>query len=145
MSADSLSPDSPLDGLVVGERPDPTVPEGWTTVEVKAASLNHHDLWSLRGVGLRADAVPMILGCDAAGYDEDGNEVVVHAVISDPAWSGDETLDPRRSLLSERYQGTFAERVAVPRANVVPKPSSLSTSICCARCSHMRWSGAQEL
>ncbi len=124
--ADSLSPDSPLDGLVVGERPDPTVPEGWTTVEVKAASLNHHDLWSLRGVGLRADAVPMILGCDAAGYDEDGNEVVVHAVISDPAWSGDETLDPRRSLLSERYQGTFAERVAVPRANVVPKPSSLS-------------------
>lgn len=124
--ADSLSPDSPLDGLVVGERPDPTVPDGWTTVEVKAASLNHHDLWSLRGVGLRADAVPMILGCDAAGYDEDGNEVVVHAVISDPAWSGDETLDPRRSLLSEHYQGTFAERVAVPRANVVPKPSSLS-------------------
>ena len=56
----------------------------------------------------------MILGCDAAGVDEDGNEVVVHAVISDPAWTGDETFDPKRSLLSERYQGTFAERVAVP-------------------------------
>ena len=68
----------------------------------------------------------MILGCDAAGLDEDGNEVVVHAVVSDPAWSGDETLDPRRSLLSERYQGTFAEKVAVPRRNVVPKPASLS-------------------
>ena len=36
----------------------------------------------------------MILGCDAAGLDEDGNEVVVHAVISDPAWPGDETFDP---------------------------------------------------
>ena len=68
----------------------------------------------------------MILGCDAAGIDEDGNEVVVHAVISDPSWSGDETMDPKRSLLSERYQGTFADRVAVPRGNVVPKPASLS-------------------
>jgi NADPH:quinone reductase-like Zn-dependent oxidoreductase len=68
----------------------------------------------------------MILGCDAAGLDEDGNEVVVHAVISDPSWSGDETFDPKRSLLSERYQGTFAEKVAVPRRNVIPKPASLS-------------------
>jgi NADPH:quinone reductase-like Zn-dependent oxidoreductase len=68
----------------------------------------------------------MILGCDAAGLDENGDEVVVHAVISDPAWSGDETLDPRRSLLSERHQGTFADRVVVPRRNVVAKPASLS-------------------
>lgn len=124
--ADSFSSDNPLNGLVVGERPDPAVPDGWTTVTVKAASLNHHDLWSLRGVGLKEEALPMILGCDAAGYDEDGNEVVVHAVISDPAWSGDETLDPKRSLLSERHQGTFADKVAVPRGNVVPKPASLS-------------------
>jgi NADPH:quinone reductase-like Zn-dependent oxidoreductase len=100
--------------------------DGWTTVTVKAASLNHHDLWSLRGVGLKQDALPMILGCDAAGYDEDGNEVVVHAVVSDPGWSGDETLDPKRSLLSERFQGTFADKVVVPRGNVVPKPASLS-------------------
>jgi NADPH:quinone reductase-like Zn-dependent oxidoreductase len=124
--AEKFSTDSPLDGLVVGERPDPEVPDGWTTVTVRASSLNHHDLWSLRGVGLREEALPMILGCDAAGLDEDGNEVVVHAVISDPSWSGDETLDPRRSLLSERHQGTFADKVAVPRSNVVAKPASLS-------------------
>ncbi len=124
--AESFSSDDPLSGLVVGERPDPTPPDGWTTVTVKAASLNHHDLWSLRGVGLKEDALPMILGCDAAGLDEDGNEVVVHAVISDPAWSGDETLDPRRSLLSERHQGTFADQVVVPRGNLVPKPASMS-------------------
>jgi NADPH:quinone reductase-like Zn-dependent oxidoreductase len=126
VTAQSFSSDEPLSGLVLGERPEPVVPDGWTTVTVKAASLNHHDLWSLRGVGLKQEALPMILGCDAAGHDEEGNEVVVHAVVSDPDWLGDETLDPRRSLLSERYQGTFAERVAVPRRNVVPKPRSLS-------------------
>ncbi len=124
--AESFSSDDPLSGLVLGERPDPEVPDGWTTVSVKAASLNHHDLWSLRGVGLKQESLPMILGCDAAGLDEDGNEVVVHAVVSDPSWTGDETFDPKRSLLSERHQGTFAERVAVPRRNVVPKPASLS-------------------
>ncbi|SKB09189.1 zinc-binding dehydrogenase [Aeromicrobium choanae] len=124
--AASMDPKNPLDGLVVGERPDPEVPAGWTTVTVKAASINHHDVWSLRGVGLREESLPMILGCDAAGFDEDGNEVIVHAVISDPDWVGDETLDPRRSLLSERHQGTFAEKVAVPRRNVVPKPAGLS-------------------
>ncbi len=124
--ADRFSKEDPLSALQVGERPDPEVPDGWTTVTVKAASLNHHDLFSLRGVGLREEALPMILGCDAAGLDEDGNEVVVHAVISDPSWTGDETFDPKRSLLSERYQGTLADKVAVPRRNVVPKPASLS-------------------
>ena len=125
-STDAGDPEDVLSGLVVGERPEPEVPDGWAKVTVKAASLNHHDLWSLRGVGLREEALPMILGCDAAGYDEDGNEVVVHAVVNDPAWSGDQTLDPKRSLLSERYQGTFAESVVVPRANVIRKPASLS-------------------
>jgi NADPH:quinone reductase-like Zn-dependent oxidoreductase len=124
--AEGFSKDEPLSGLGLGERPAPEVPEGWTTVDVKAAALNHHDIWSLRGVGLKEEALPMILGCDAAGYDEDGNEVLVHAVVSDPAWLGDETLDPGRSLLSERHPGTFAEKVAVPSRNVVPKPAGLS-------------------
>jgi NADPH:quinone reductase-like Zn-dependent oxidoreductase len=124
--AESFSSDDPLSALRVGERPDPVPDSGWTTIDVKAASLNHHDLWSLRGVGLKETALPMILGCDAAGLDEDGNEVVVHAVVSDPSWTGDETLDPKRSLLSERYQGTLADKVVVPRRNVVPKPASLS-------------------
>lgn len=113
-------------GLEVGERPEPEPGDGWTTVSVRAAALNHHDLWSLRGVGLAEKQLPMILGTDAAGVDEDGNEVVAHGVISSPEWRGDETLDPRRSLLSERHPGTLAERVAVPRANLVPKPASLS-------------------
>ena len=121
-----LDPENPLRALEIGERPEPEAPPGWTTVTVKAASLNHHDLWSLRGVGLSEDRLPMILGCDAAGLDEDGNGVVVHAVISDDSWRRDETFDPRRSLLSERYQGALAERVVVPRRNLVPKPPELS-------------------
>ncbi|MQA94520.1 MAG: zinc-binding dehydrogenase [Streptosporangiales bacterium] len=127
VSAVRIDADNPLNGLEVGERPDPAAPDGWTTITVKAAALNHHDLWSLRGVGLPAERLPMILGCDAAGVDEQGNEVIVHSVIGDKArGGGDETLDPKRTLLSEKYDGTFAERVAVPAANLVPKPAELS-------------------
>lgn len=124
--AESLNPDDPLSGLVVGERPTPEVPDGWSRVTVRSAALNHHDLWSLRGQGLKQEALPMILGCDAAGVDDQGREVLVHSVISDPSFSGDETNDPRRSLLSERYQGTFADEVVVPTGNLIPKPSGLS-------------------
>ena len=80
-----IDADNPLSGLETGERPDPEPPAGWTTITVKATALNHHDVWSLRGVGLPADRLPMILGCDAAGIDEEGNEVVVHGVIGDAA------------------------------------------------------------
>ncbi|HET9094534.1 MAG TPA: zinc-binding dehydrogenase [Solirubrobacteraceae bacterium] len=124
--ADSIDPEDPLAGLVVGERPEPESPAGWVSVEVRAAALNHHDVWSLRGVGLPPDRLPMTLGCDCAGVDPEGNAVVVHAVIASEGWSGDETLDPRRTLLSELHQGTLAERVTVPRANLVPKPPELS-------------------
>jgi NADPH:quinone reductase-like Zn-dependent oxidoreductase len=120
------APKDPLSVLEIGERPEPEAPDGWTTVQVKAASLNHHDLFSLRGVGLPEERMPMILGTDAAGLDEDGNEVIVHGVVASPGWTGDETLDPKRSLFSELHQGTMAERVAVPRRNLVPKPAELS-------------------
>jgi NADPH:quinone reductase-like Zn-dependent oxidoreductase len=127
VTAARIDPDDPLGALELGDRPDPPAREGWTTVTVKAASLNHHDVWTLRGVGISADRLPIVLGCDAAGLGEDGNEVVVHAVVGDAgAGEGDETLDPGRSLLSERYDGTLAEKVSVPRRNLVPKPPGLS-------------------
>jgi NADPH:quinone reductase-like Zn-dependent oxidoreductase len=118
--ASKADPDHPLNALTVGQLPEPTPPDGWVVVDVRAASLNQHDLWSLRGVGLRTDRLPMILGCDAAGVDADGNEVVLYPVVADPA-------DPRGlSLLSEHFPGTLAERVAVPRENLVPKPVGVS-------------------
>lgn len=119
-------PSDPLAALQIGERPEPEVPAGWVRVAVKAASVNHHDVWSLRGVGLPPERMPMILGTDAAGVTDDGREVIVHAVIASEGWVGDETLDPRRSLLSEKHQGTFAQWVVVPERNLVEKPAWLS-------------------
>jgi NADPH:quinone reductase-like Zn-dependent oxidoreductase len=120
------NPDQPLDALRVGERPDPEVPDGWVAVSVRAASLNMHDIWTLRGVGIKPEQFPMILGCDGAGVLPDGSEVVLHSVIGDAAGFGDETLDPKRSLLTEKHQGTFADTVVVPARNVLPKPAGLS-------------------
>ena len=120
--------DAPLDSLTVGERPDPEVPAGWVKVKVTAASLNMHDLWTLRGVGIKPEQFPMILGCDGAGTLEDGTEVVLHSIIGDPAWSGDETLDPQRTLLTERHQGAMADYIVVPARNAVPKPAGVTAS-----------------
>ncbi|MER5755675.1 zinc-binding dehydrogenase [Streptomyces sp. NPDC002088] len=114
----------PLQGLRSGERPAPRARQGWSRIEVRAAALNHHDLWSLRGVGLSADRLPMILGTDAAGVDEDGNEVILHPVVGLTGHG----LGPgeARSILTEKYQGTFAEQTAVPTWNIVPKPAGFS-------------------
>ncbi|WP_433827152.1 zinc-binding dehydrogenase [Actinoplanes sp. CA-015351] len=118
--ASALNPDEPLRGLTVGDLPERATPDGWVPVEVRASSLNHHDLWSLRGVGLPADRLPMILGCDAAGVDPDGNEVVVFPVVEDKA-------DPRGySLFSEWHPGGIAERIAAPRENLIRKPAGVS-------------------
>ena len=117
----------PLNALIVGDLEPRGTPSGWVSVQVKAAALNHHDVWSLRGVGLAADRLPMILGCDAAGVTDDGREVIVHAVINSADFVGsDATYDPKRSLLSEHYPGTFAPQVWVPPANLVDKPPELS-------------------
>ncbi len=133
----------PLSALQLGDRPEPEAPEGWTTVAVKAASLNHHDLFSLRGVGLPADRCPMILGCDASGVDENGDEVIVHGVDRQPG------MDRRRDARSETqpalraHQGTFAERVAVPRRNLLPKPAELSHAE--ASCLGVAWLTAYRM
>jgi len=120
------APDDPLSALEVADAPVAPPPAGWVRVRVRAAALNRHDLFSLAGVGLPAERMPMVLGCDAAGTTDDGTEVVVHAVVGDDDFRGDETLDPRRTLLSELHPGTLAEEVWVPRRNVLPKPAGWS-------------------
>jgi NADPH:quinone reductase-like Zn-dependent oxidoreductase len=128
--ASAINPDDPLAALTIGEIEPPPTPDDWVTVNVQASALNHHDLWSLRGVGLPSERLPMILGCDAAGFDPEGKPVVIHAVIGggpsgEPTIS-DETMDPKRTLLSELYPGTLADQVRVPRRNIIPKPPELS-------------------
>ncbi len=122
------NPEAPLESLTVGERPTPDVPEGWVPVTVSAASLNMHDIWTLRGVGIKPEQFPMILGCDGAGTLSDGTAVVLHSIIGDPTWFDDETLDPRRTMLTEKHQGTFADTVVVPARNAVPLPDGLTTT-----------------
>ncbi|MFT3866522.1 MAG: zinc-binding dehydrogenase [Solirubrobacterales bacterium] len=110
---EAFDAEDPLAVLKVGERPEPEPRPGWELVQMRAASLNHHDVFSLRGVGLAAESLPMILGCDLAGLDEAGNEVVVHTMVAGNLLSGD-------------AQGAMAELVAVPKANLLPKPAELS-------------------
>ncbi|MGP7960095.1 zinc-binding dehydrogenase [Sanguibacter sp. A247] len=131
----STSSTDPFAGLVVGERPAPEQRDHWTTIDVAAASLNHHDLWSLRGIGLPDALLPMILGTDAAGTTPDGRRVLVHGVIG----ADGHGVGPaeRRSLLSERYPGTLAEQVAVPTANLIDVPDGLDLTI--AACLPTSW------
>jgi NADPH:quinone reductase-like Zn-dependent oxidoreductase len=120
------NPDEPLAALALGERPQPEVPDGGVCLNGNAATQNMHDVYTQLGVGISADRFPMTLGCDGAGVLDDGTEVVLHAVVASDGWTGDETLDPKRSILTERHQGTFADKVIVPRRNVLPKPEALS-------------------
>ncbi|AXI77282.1 zinc-binding dehydrogenase [Peterkaempfera bronchialis] len=124
--AERSVPDDPLAGLRTGDWPEPQQREGWATVSVRATALNHHDLWTLRGVAVLPGQLPVVLGSDAAGVDESGNEVIVYPVIGDPlAGGGDETRDPAVRFLSVQQPGTFAEQVAVPRRCLVPKPPEI--------------------
>ncbi|MFE0021520.1 zinc-binding dehydrogenase [Amycolatopsis sp. NPDC059021] len=120
-------PDDPLRAIEVRDRPRPPAAEGWELVRIKAASLNHHDLWTARGVGGPAQRFPVVLGSDGAGVTEDGTEVMVHGMVGDPdAGGGDETLDPARTILGEDHDGTLAEWALVPRRNLVPMPPALT-------------------
>lgn len=116
-AAHAFDKNTPLDMLSVIDVPVPDVPPGWTRVRVRAASVNHHDVWTLRGVLSHPAQPPVVLGTDAAGTTDDGTEVIVHAVLA--------TGDDQR-LLSEDVNGTLAEFVWVPEANLVPKPAFLS-------------------
>lgn len=125
--ATSQNHDNPLAGLHLQDVPEPEVPPGWAKVRLVTASLNPHDVWTLRGVGHPTERIPMILGCDGAGYTDDGKPVIIYPVVADAARGmGDMTMDPQRSIISELYNGTFADYIVVPESSLVPKPEWLS-------------------
>jgi NADPH:quinone reductase-like Zn-dependent oxidoreductase len=107
-----------LDGLVVGEYRDPDPPAGWVVADVKAASLNPHDTWTLKGqVGYPFEP-PVVLGCDGAGLSPEGKEVVFYPVLPSPGGG--------LRMLTDGVDGTFAPKVALPAESLVPKPPNLS-------------------
>ena len=117
-------PENPLAALAVGEPPKFAPPTEWVKVRPLAGSINHHDIWSLRGVGLKTDQLPMVLGTDAAGITESGERVLVYPVIIE---SGSNELGADGvSLLSEKYPGTFSDELWVPAFNLIPLPDSIS-------------------
>ena len=122
------APDDPLSALKLGERPEPDVPAGWVRVKVSHASLNRHDLFTLRGLSGHPEGIryPIILGNDAAGTLDDGTPVVVYPLMGGEDWRGDETLDPLWHIPSELIHGTFADHAVVPRRNAIPLPEHLS-------------------
>ncbi|GAC1341870.1 MAG: zinc-binding dehydrogenase [Candidatus Dormibacteria bacterium] len=134
--------DDQLANLEVGEQPEPQARPGWAVVRVAAASLNHHDLFTLRGVSSQPVKPPQILGCDAAGtvvsYAGDppagapavGARVVVDGLLTcghcAGCRSGEETLCRTMAMLSEGdHPGTFAELVSAPAGNLIPLPDSV--------------------
>jgi NADPH:quinone reductase-like Zn-dependent oxidoreductase len=126
--ATHAAPDDPLSALKVGERPEADVPQGWVRVKVSHASLNRHDLFTLRGLSGHPEGIsyPIILGNDAAGTLDDGTPVVLYPVMGGADWRGDETLDPQWHIPSEFVHGTFADYAVVPRRNAIPPPETLS-------------------
>src|SRR6266403_1692749 len=126
--ATHAAPDDPLSALKIGERPEPEVPEGWVRVKISHASLNRHDLFTLRGISGHPEGIhfPIILGNDAAGTLDDGTPVVIYPLMGSDDWRGDETLDPGWHIPSEFVDGTFADYAVVPKRNVIPLPDGLS-------------------
>ncbi|MFC9873378.1 zinc-binding dehydrogenase [Nocardia salmonicida] len=113
--------------VTVADGPLRAAPAGWTTVRMRAATINASDFAMMRGHGADPTRLPTILGSDGAGIDSDGNEVIIYPVVGDPARTVEDPMfDPGLRLLSQGIDGTFAEIVHVPVANLVPKPAALS-------------------
>src|SRR6267154_5923338 len=125
--ATHADPDNPLAGLKIGERPEPSVPEGWVRVKISHASLNRHDLFTLRGITAHPEGIsfPMILGNDGVGALDDRTPVVIYPVLGSDDWRDDETLDPHWHIFSEFVPGTFADYIAVPKRNAIPLPNGI--------------------
>lgn len=101
--------------------PDPEPAAGEALVELRAASLNWHDVLVRRGRGF---PLPRVLGLDGAGVRRDtGEEVVIHPGLN---WGENRAAPgPDFEFLGDHRDGTYAELVAVPIANLFPKPARL--------------------
>jgi NADPH:quinone reductase-like Zn-dependent oxidoreductase len=116
MKAIRIHEDGGPEVLRYEDAPDPEPGPGEVLVRLRAASLNHLDLWIRKG--LPSVAKPRILGADGAGVlDDTGERVVINPGIEH---------GERITVVGEHMDGTHAELVAVPESNVYPLPDELS-------------------
>jgi NADPH:quinone reductase-like Zn-dependent oxidoreductase len=120
--------------------PDPQPGPGQAVIAVRAAALNHLDIWVRRGWPGLTLSFPHVLGSDVAGVVEavgpgveglqPGDAVVVNPSLGcgrcEQCLAGHENLCRRFSILGEHVSGGQAQKLAVPARNVLPKPARLS-------------------
>jgi zinc-binding alcohol dehydrogenase/oxidoreductase len=116
MKAIRIHEDGGPEVLRYEDAPDPVPGPGEVLVRLRAASLNHLDLWIRKG--LPSMPKPRILGADGAGIREDTGE----RVVINPGIEHGEKI----TVVGEHMDGTHAELVAVPETNVYPLPDELS-------------------
>jgi NADPH:quinone reductase-like Zn-dependent oxidoreductase len=126
--------------LIVGDRPAPRPGGGEVLVRLRAASLNHLDLFVLRGLPGVPVELPHIGGADGTGTVAEIGEGVKgwnlgdEVVLNPGLWCGgcefcargEESLCVSYGILGEHANGTFADYVKVPAASLTPKPVGLS-------------------
>jgi NADPH:quinone reductase-like Zn-dependent oxidoreductase len=115
MKAIRIHEDGGPEVLRYEDAPDPEPAPGDVLIRLRAASLNHLDVWVRRG--LPSVPKPRILGADGAGVDDSGRRVVINPGLD----HGD-----RITVIGEHTDGTHAELIAIPASNVYPIPDGLS-------------------
>ena len=122
------------------DRPEPSINATEVLVEVKACALNHLDVWARKGLPGIQIPRPHILGNDIAGivrsvgervtWVKPGDEVMLHPGISCghciECLAGRDNLCRDYTMLGYQRDGGYAELVAAPGVNVIPKPKNLS-------------------
>lgn len=128
-----------VDAIHVDDVEEPLAGADEVVVEVRASALNHLDIWVRTSERFQLP-MPHIIGSDAAGVVrrvgeqvrgvEVGQEVIVNPALScgrcEFCRRGEQSLCSSFAIVGASRSGTFAERVAVPARNVVPKPAFLS-------------------
>jgi NADPH:quinone reductase-like Zn-dependent oxidoreductase len=129
MKAVQVSKPGDLSALQVVDVPDPVPGPGEQTLEVRAAGVNHLDLWVRRG--LPGAQYPIILGSDAAGIvKETGRRALLSPATScgtcEFCSSGEKPLCLKYTIYGEHVNGAQAQRICAPAENLIPIPDTLS-------------------
>jgi NADPH:quinone reductase-like Zn-dependent oxidoreductase len=124
------------ENLSIEEVEDPTPAADEVVVRLKAAALNHRDVWIRSGTGAYAAGFErrVILGSDGAGEivaagRDAGARLVGQSVVINPSldWGEDDLAQgPKFRILGLPDDGTYAEQIRVPARNVHAKPAALS-------------------